>query len=465
MLDRDMVGWQRDFPAVPACVADARRAATARALEIGAGEEVARDIALAVSEAATNVVVHAFVDREPGIIRIVVEPGDRQVVVRVLDDGSGLVPRSDSPGIGLGLPTIGQLTESFDIRDGLGEHGTEVRMVFAAAGVVAPIGTGAPGEEEDPRFTLLAELSRLPGSGWPGPGVERLVELLVPRVADACTVDLVEQGTQRRVAARVDGDDELSAWLAARRPPEEIIQRLLEAMRSGDVSIIDVDADSNARLASEPGDLDMMERAALRWWVNVPLMDGEVLLGSLGLGLADGRPPPRTQLAFLATVGERAARGVATTQLVEDLQRTRGRLENILAALSEAITVHDARGKTVYANPAAARLLGAASVDEVLAAAPGHWAAKFDITREDGSPVTVEDLPGRRLFAGLPAEPLLTRSVHRETGRARWLLTKATLLEGDQALAVNIIEDVTDLKEAEQRLRALGGPAAQPGRR
>jgi PAS domain S-box-containing protein len=460
MLDTDTVRWQRDFPAQPTWVAEARRAATARAAAIGAGEEIVRDIALAVSEAATNVVVHAFVDRSPGIMRVMVEPGDGRVIVRVLDDGRGFVPRSDSPGIGLGLPTIGQLTESFDIRDGLGERGTEVRMVFAAPGVVPP--EPAEPDDEDPRYRLLSDLSRLPGAGWPGPGVERLVELLVPRVADACTVDLVEQGTQRRVAARVDDDPELTAWLAGRRPPEEIIQRVLEAMRTGDVSIVDVDAESNARLAAQPEDLVMMERAALRWWVNVPLMDGDTLLGSLGLGLRAGRPAPRTQLAFLATVGERAARGVATTQLIDELQRTRNRLENILAALSEAITVHDERGKTVYANPAAARLLGAASVDEVLAAQPGDLAARFEITREDGAPVTVDDLPGRRLVAGLPAEPLLTRSVRRDTGEARWLLTKATLLEGEQMLAVNIIEDVTELKEAEERLRALGDRAAQP---
>ena len=40
--------------------------------------------------------------------------------------------------------------------------------------------------------------------------------------------------------------------------------------------------------------------------------------------------------------------------------------------------------------------------------------------------------------------PLLTRSVHRASGRELWLLTKATLLDdGGELLAVNIIEDVT----------------------
>lgn len=457
MLDTDVDRWQRDFPAEAALVADARRAVTARAVELGADEEVARDIALATSEAVTNVVVHAFVGRDPGMMRVVVEPDDDAIVVRVIDDGRGLVPRSDSPGIGLGLPTIGQLTESFDIRDGLGERGTEVRMVFRAPGVRAR----AAERPEDWRFELLAEVSRLTGSGWPGPGVERLVELLVPRVADACAVDLTEQGNHRRVAARIDDDEELSAWLAARRPPAEAMELIMSSLRGGEVRIVDVDEGANAALAERPGDLEHMRRTGLRWWVNVPLMDGEVLLGSLGLGLREGRPSPHEQIAFLAALGERAARGLANPQLIDDLRHTRERFEAILAVLSEAITVHDRHGRTVYVNPAAARLLGAASVEEVLAAEPGELAARFSVTREDGRPVGVEDYPGRKVVAGLPAEPLLTRSVHKASGRVYWLLTKATLLAGDEPLAVNVIDDVTDLKEAEARLRELdhgGGP-------
>jgi PAS domain S-box-containing protein len=459
MLDTDVARWQRDFPAEPAAVSHLRRAVTARAVELGASEELSRDIALAVSEAATNVVVHAFVDRDPGLLRVIVEPLDGRLAICVVDDGSGLVPRSDSPGIGLGLPTIGQLTESFDIRDGPEGRGTEVRMVFTAPGVVAP----APPlpVPEDWRFELLGEVARTAGAGWPGPGLERLLGLLVPRVADACAVDLVEQEDQRRVAARVDGDDELSAWLAGRRPPVEAMASIMAALRVGDIRIIDVDAATNAALADQPGDLEQMERTALRWWVNIPLMDGEVLLGSLGLGMREHRQSPRKQVAFLAALGERAARGLANTQLVEELRHTRSRLEGILSALSEAVTVNDAAGHVVYANDAAVRLLGASNVEEVLSAQPGELAARFEVTREDGTPVSGEEFPGNRILAGLDAPPLLTRSVHKETGRASWLLTKAALLAGDESLAVNIIEDVTELKEAESRLRALGHSGAE----
>ena len=58
---------------------------------------------------------------------------------------------------------------------------------------------------------------------------------------------------------------------------------------------------------------------------------------------------------------------------------------------------------------------------------------------------------------GEDAPSLLTRSIRHDTGEAYWLLTKATLThEADGArLAINIIEDVTDAKDAELRQRFL----------
>jgi PAS domain S-box-containing protein len=143
--------------------------------------------------------------------------------------------------------------------------------------------------------------------------------------------------------------------------------------------------------------------------------------------------------------------------LATELRATEARLDGILGSLGEAVTVHDEHGKTIYVNDAAVELLGAESVAEVLAAEPGELARGFIITGEDGTPVRVEDLPGRRLMAGEPAPSLLTYSVRRDTGEAFWLLTKATLYEDPSGarLAINIIEDVSDAKEAELRQRFL----------
>ena len=117
----------------------------ARAEEIGrirhdvkahAREQGARDpdaVALAVTEAVTNAVLHAYVDApEPGEIEVIVQqaPERGSVEILVCDDGRGMRPRTDSPGLGLGLPLAATLADHFEVqaRDG---GGTRVRMAFA----------------------------------------------------------------------------------------------------------------------------------------------------------------------------------------------------------------------------------------------------------------------------------------------------------------------------------------------
>ena len=85
-------------------------------------------VALAVTEAVTNAVMHAYRDREPGTVRIFASVGDGALVVVVSDDGPGMTPRTDSPGIGLGLSLIAQLSTTVEI-DGNGD-GTRVMMSF-----------------------------------------------------------------------------------------------------------------------------------------------------------------------------------------------------------------------------------------------------------------------------------------------------------------------------------------------
>jgi PAS domain S-box-containing protein len=164
-------------------------------------------------------------------------------------------------------------------------------------------------------------------------------------------------------------------------------------------------------------------------------------------------------LAVLAARTRQRATALASANetLADEVSDIRARLDGILGALAEAVTVHDRRGKTIYANRAAAELLGAGSVEEVLSAEPGELGARFTIADEQGQPVPVEEMPGRRLMAGEDSPPpLLTRSI-RNDGEAFWLLTKASLYRdpSGSALAINIIEDVTEAKDAELRERFL----------
>jgi PAS domain S-box-containing protein len=431
----------------------------------GADDDVIDNIALAVSEAVTNAIIHAFVGRQAGHVALTAEAGEGSILVRVVDDGRGMTPHPESPGLGLGLTMMASMATRCDIREGAGGVGTEVRLAFDAPGVSGPaLGLG----EGDERLELLVAVERLAdGAGWPDEGVDALVALLVPRVADACTLDVVdEKGEPRRLAAHYEGPAGAAgaAFLAGRQTTREQIDITVAALRDGRSRLIaDVTSETLRALAHDDAEAEQLAAMELAHWINVPLLVAEQLLGTLGLGLSAARPSPEEQLPFFEALAERAARGLANTALITELRRTRGRLERILDSLAEAVTVHDARGKLVYANGAAATLLGAESGDELLAAEPGELAARFVITREDGTPVREEDLPGQRLLAGEEAPQLLTRSVHRGTGREYWLLTKATRLDDGGTLAVNIIEDVTEAKIAERRERFLSEAGALLG--
>jgi anti-sigma regulatory factor (Ser/Thr protein kinase) len=87
-------------------------------------------IALCVTEAMTNVVVHAYRRHErPGRIEMDAELDGDSLRVRVRDHGHGLKPRLDSPGLGLGLPLIAQMSARSAIVSPE-RGGTEITMRF-----------------------------------------------------------------------------------------------------------------------------------------------------------------------------------------------------------------------------------------------------------------------------------------------------------------------------------------------
>lgn len=88
------------------------------------------DIRLAVTEACTNVVLHAYPQGEEGPLEIRADIDADRLSVIVRDRGLGITPRADSPGLGLGLPLIASLTEAVELRRNEDDR-TEVSMVFS----------------------------------------------------------------------------------------------------------------------------------------------------------------------------------------------------------------------------------------------------------------------------------------------------------------------------------------------
>jgi serine/threonine-protein kinase RsbW len=131
-VETDAPDLELTLPARPENVAVARHAIGGFGDVLDVPDQTLADVKLAVTEACTNVVVHAYPDGEgPITLRATVDAGVLRVVV--VDEGRGILPRADSPGLGLGLPLIATLAESLELGTGDRDE-TEVRMTFRLDG-------------------------------------------------------------------------------------------------------------------------------------------------------------------------------------------------------------------------------------------------------------------------------------------------------------------------------------------
>jgi serine/threonine-protein kinase RsbW/stage II sporulation protein AB (anti-sigma F factor) len=135
-----VVHWEAKFPAIAISVAAVRGEIAAIARRCGLDAERVAGVKLAVSEAATNVVMHAYRNRRPppeGSIAATVVAEHGELVVVIADDGLGMAPRPDSPGLGLGLPIIASIAERVQVVSRA--QGTAIYMVFPCpASAAAP---------------------------------------------------------------------------------------------------------------------------------------------------------------------------------------------------------------------------------------------------------------------------------------------------------------------------------------
>ena len=131
----------------------------------------------------------------------------------------------------------------------------------------------------------------------------------------------------------------------------------------------------------------------------------------------------------------------------------------VLDSVADGITLQEPGGELVYANAAAARILGFGDAAELLGTSREGIMARFETFHADGRPLTATDLPGRQAMAGVEApEELLVRYRVRATGEERWGLTKARAVrgpDGEVRLVVNAFTDVTAIRESEDWRRVF----------
>ncbi|MGZ4311795.1 MAG: SpoIIE family protein phosphatase [Solirubrobacteraceae bacterium] len=327
------------------------------------------------------------------------------------------------------------------------------------------------------RMRVLADVAETAHGGRPVEDIAwALIDVLVPRVVDLCTIDIrTPEGTVRRLAGAAAGAPDQARPLLGRtlapdddRVPEPPAPTTAHKplLSAGDARDLGRD-DQERRLLRELG----IDSAVI-----VPLAPRGFPLGQLLLATR----PPRERLShaddveYAETLAGRVGLALDNAVLSAELTSAERQLHAILGSVDAAVTVRDRQGRMVYANQAAADLLKLPDPEAVRAQPPGALMARFDVYTEDGRPVDLADLAGTRLLRGetSPA-PMIVRNIVKATGEERWLLNKATAVlgpDGETLMAVNLIEDVTETKRNEiaqclmaQTLRTLADKPDLPG--
>ena len=118
------------LPARPENVSVIRHVLGAFAEALRLPDDLVEDLRLAVTEACTNVVRHAYPPEHTGPVEISIQPLEEQVTVIVSDHGRGIGTSSDTTGPGLGLPLIAAIADEVELQPVAG-GGSRVAMTFS----------------------------------------------------------------------------------------------------------------------------------------------------------------------------------------------------------------------------------------------------------------------------------------------------------------------------------------------
>jgi len=325
-------------------------------------------------------------------------------------DGSAF-PREECPLVSsLGTEQVVHGEEDAYVRkDGSMFHVSYTSSPIMADGV--PVGSVLAFHDVSERrraeegMSLLVDASEVLGASLDyGSTLERLARISVPRLADCCVVDVVEQESEVRqvaVAAVDPRREELVRDLERRFPsdpgnPASPVGRVLS---SGEPLVFN-DLDSNLEAVARDADhLAGLRGLGLTSVMIVPLQARGQTLGALTfITLDSGRRYDADALRLVSELARRAGLAVDNARLYRDAEE-RGHAGQVLAAVGDGVFMLDDRECVRLWNPAAEAVTGIPA-GEILGRPAGEaipgWAAIAPLvptSSAPGAPVRPETLP------------------------------------------------------------------------
>ncbi|WP_242342033.1 sensor histidine kinase [Anaeromyxobacter terrae] len=173
--------------------------------------------------------------------------------------------------------------------------------------------------------------------------LEQLARLAVPAIADACTIETLDELGRLRLVALAHADprrEHALRDLRLRFPPEPATSPVWRVLRTGQPEVAsEGDPAALAALAPEPEHREALRSEGLRAWLVVPLAAGRRNLGVLSLALTSpGRELGSRELGVARDLARRAAQAIHGASLYVEMQRAGRERDEVLAILS-----HDLR--------------------------------------------------------------------------------------------------------------------------
>jgi PAS domain S-box-containing protein len=299
---------------------------------------------------------------------------------------------------------------------------------------------------------LLANAGELLGSSLDfEETIRRVAELVVPRTADWCAVDLVDGGgVPRRIAvSHVDpAKIALAKELHERFPPDpDATSGLAAVLRTGTSEMVsDIPPDLIETAARDEDHLAILHALQLRSYMCVPIIAGGEVLGAMTFVSAEsGRNFDADDLVFAESLAARAASAIANARLFREALR----YKRVLDATLDAVIMFDPVTLRIsYANRGAADHLGHPD--------GGLLGADATVVIEDLDAIGIRGLVAP-LVAGTQGSQTVTLSYRRRDGRSIpvEVLFQHVQPPGEQGRIVAIARDIGERLEAQANLRRL----------
>jgi PAS domain S-box-containing protein len=309
--------------------------------------------------------------------------------------------------------TIGGLVFSFDEDQEFDEERRALKVALArqAAQALERARLFDALRTAEARVSFLAEASALLSSSLDYEAtMTRLATTSVPRLADWCAVDVLDEAGRitRLAVAHVDGSKVRWAWEVQRRfPPEpDEATGVANVLRTGRPEFLAEipQALLDAAAAKRPGLRKVIDELGLRSWICMPLKARGDVVGALSLVMSDsGRLFTRADFDLASALADRAGAAIENALLYRDAER-RGHASRALSHVADAVVLVDVEGFVRYWNRAAEAISGTAEPDALgrpaLSVVPG-WktiaetidavdAASGEVAASSTIPVVVE---------------------------------------------------------------------------